>query len=352
MIFNDKTYHIIGGGIAGLSCAKFIKQKSPQSEVVIYEAANHLGGRCYSYYDKKLGTEIDNATHVVLKANSQTCNLLKNRKFHKKIRFWKNCSYNKPLQSKDEIALAIFNTPYHEVDKSIIKTVFWKLFPFLPYKLKTYFSQNNLTKNLIVPLSEYADEIKLHHKLQSVNCCGEKISELKFNKEHVVVDKNDVVISALDAANYSRIFEAYEFEYNSIINIHYRTSMPITLPQDFKLLGIKDCLAQWVFINREVLSVTISNANDIKLSNEELAHQVWKEICTIRGREPAFTPAYRVIRHKRATIKQDTRNNSLRPISSQTQYRNLQLAGDWTMKDFPCCLEASVQSAKRIADKI
>lgn len=352
MIFNDKTYHIIGGGVAGLSCAKFIKQKKPQSEIIVYEAGNHLGGRCYSYYDKKLGVEIDNATHVILGANSQACSLLRSRKFHKKIRFWKNSLYNTPLQSKEEVALAIFNTPYQEVDKSILKNIFWKLFPFLPFKLKAHFSQNNLTKNLIVPLSDYADEIKLLHKLQGFESSEGKISELKFNKENIVIGKNDVVISALDAVNYSRLFEPYEFEYNSIINIHYRTSMPITLPYDFKLLGIKDCLAQWVFINREVLSVTISNSNNIKLSNEEIAHQVWKEICIIRGREAVFTPAYRVIRHKRATIKQDARNNNLRPNSSQTKYRNLLLAGDWTMKDFPCCVDAAVQSAKRIADKI
>lgn len=352
MIFNDKTYHIIGGGVAGLSCAKFIKQKKPQSEVIIYEAGNRLGGRCCSYYDKKLGVEIDNATHVILGANSQACSLLRSRSFHKKIRFWKDNLYNTPLQSKEEIALAIFNTPYQEVDKSILKNVFWKLFPFFPYKLKAHFSQNNLTKNLIVPLSEYADEIKLHYKLCGFNSQGAKISELKFNKENIAIGKNDVVISALDAANYSRLFEPYEFEYNSIINIHYRTSMPITLPHDFKLLGIKDCLSQWVFINREVLSVTISNANNIELSNEDLAYQVWKEICTIRGREAAFTPAYRVIRHKRATIKQDTQNNTLRPNSSKTKYCNLQLAGDWTMKDFPCCIEAAVRSAKRIANKI
>lgn len=37
--------HILGGGIAGLACAYYLRQKSPQIRTVVYEAAPHAGGR-------------------------------------------------------------------------------------------------------------------------------------------------------------------------------------------------------------------------------------------------------------------------------------------------------------------
>ena len=51
---NKKTYHILGAGVAGLMCARFIKKKDKEANVVLYEASNHLGGRCFSYEDEEL----------------------------------------------------------------------------------------------------------------------------------------------------------------------------------------------------------------------------------------------------------------------------------------------------------
>ena len=85
-----------------------------------------------------------------------------------------------------------------------------------------------------------------------------------------------------------------------------------------------------------------------RFRNGELARQVWQEICAIRGREAAFMPDYKVLRHKRATIKQDKSNNAKRPQTAQTRWENLQLCGDWTVKDSPCCLETAIRSALRL----
>ena len=81
-----RTYHILGGGLAGLCAAKFIKEKNKNNNVIVYEAAAHLGGRCFSFYDKTLQKKIDNATHVVLGANKEVRKLLR-------IKDWSNQSY-------------------------------------------------------------------------------------------------------------------------------------------------------------------------------------------------------------------------------------------------------------------
>ena len=39
-------------------------------DVELYEGAGQVGGRCRSFFDSKLGIEIDNGNHIILSANS------------------------------------------------------------------------------------------------------------------------------------------------------------------------------------------------------------------------------------------------------------------------------------------
>ncbi|MEF3367146.1 hydroxysqualene dehydroxylase HpnE [Methylocystis sp. 9N] len=61
------TIHIVGAGLAGLSCA--IRLADEGKRVALYEAARMAGGRCRSYYDATLGLTIDNGNHLLLSGN-------------------------------------------------------------------------------------------------------------------------------------------------------------------------------------------------------------------------------------------------------------------------------------------
>lgn len=62
------TVHIVGAGLAGLSCA--VKLADEGRSVALYEAARMAGGRCRSYFDATLGLTIDNGNHLLLSGNS------------------------------------------------------------------------------------------------------------------------------------------------------------------------------------------------------------------------------------------------------------------------------------------
>lgn len=345
------VYHIIGAGVAGLCAAKFIKQKYPDALIHLYEASNHLGGRAYSFFDKDWQLNLDNATHVLLRANKNACQTFLGLNEWQKIYFMEK-GQTTPQTNKwkfrNEIAEAVFNTSFGEVGLTQWLNIGKQLFPWNGAQFQASFSKGNLTKGIEKILQLFDIQVHYGFKLLRAEKTNKQITKLIFNQQTIEIKKDEQVISALDSSNFGKIFEPTNFEYNSIINIYFHTSMALTLPKGLHFVGLKGSWAQWVFSFPNILAVTISNANALSLKNDELARKVWEEICTLRGRVAAFMPEYRVLRHKQATIKQDKRNNALRPSSAQTRWKNLQICGDWTMKNYPCCLESAICSAQRL----
>ncbi|MGF1563348.1 MAG: hydroxysqualene dehydroxylase HpnE [Geminicoccaceae bacterium] len=68
------TRHIIGGGLAGLAAAERLARHGARVE--LYEAAPGLGGRCRSFFDAALDAELDNGSHVLIRANTAVVDLL------------------------------------------------------------------------------------------------------------------------------------------------------------------------------------------------------------------------------------------------------------------------------------
>src|SRR5881398_2822351 len=60
--------HVIGAGLAGLAAAVALADAG--RAVTLYEAAQHAGGRCRSFFDAELGCRIDNGNHLLLTGNS------------------------------------------------------------------------------------------------------------------------------------------------------------------------------------------------------------------------------------------------------------------------------------------
>ena len=63
----QKSVHIIGAGISGLSAA--VRLINAGFIVHVHEATQQAGGRCRSYFDAATNLTIDNGNHLLLSGN-------------------------------------------------------------------------------------------------------------------------------------------------------------------------------------------------------------------------------------------------------------------------------------------
>ncbi len=341
-------FHIIGAGIAGLSCARILKQKYPHIRSVVYEAAAAPGGRCQSFYDVEFGCRIDNGTHVIIGANRRMCQFVNKDEWITEVPLW-NVETD-TLDSDVSKALPFLlksacNTA--EPAPDIIRRIKRLTFPWTQDRRKIYFSKHDLSPRIVNVLAAYADEIHYNCKLLKIQSQFGHAVQLDFSFMSVELGAEDQVIVALDNRNCARLMDFPELPHNGIINIFYRTSQPICLPRGASVVGIIGGLADWVFISDDLLGVTVSDVQKPAAPLPELACMVWRQLDTLRGVNSAFVPSFKALWHKQATLAQDSLTDSRRPQSAATVFSNVFIAGDWTMKGWPCCMETAVLSAER-----
>ncbi len=344
------TYHIVGGGIAGLACAWFLKDKNKNIRTIIYEANSRLGGRIYSYDDKELGCRLGNAVHAVVGANKFIAQFVKKEEWQTTKYFVDPLAFELDeslIKNKDYIMKAFCNIDVNNVAHKIKQNIFKSMFPYTVSKRKVWFSGQDLSQRIINPLASKVDEIYYNHTLKKILTQFGMAVALDFGKKQIDIGSKDKIIIALDNFAANKILNVPLLEYSQIVNIIYRTSQKIFLPRGASFVGLKSCIADWIFVEGDILTAVISDYKPSLGALSELSLKVWKEIDNVRGVNSAFVPPHKVMCYPRATILQNEKNNLQRPQSALTEYPNVFIAGDWTMKDHPCCMETAVKSAKR-----
>ena len=109
--------YIIGAGLAGLSASVHAVKRN--YKVNVFESSNLIGGRCRSFFDKKIGHEIDNGNHLVFSANKN---------------FYELCKIVKSLNS---LQLLPFNLDFYDKKQSIYWNINLEKTHLIKYLLPT-----------------------------------------------------------------------------------------------------------------------------------------------------------------------------------------------------------------------
>lgn len=360
--------HIIGAGLAGLSTAVHLTQLGVKA--VVYEATDHAGGRCWSFFDTKTQAFLDCGTHLMTGANKALFELLeicdsentltdegskipfydvKRKKF-----FQVNLAH--PLRSIFRakkiyplIAKSIMNTPVDDLDHAMVVRTLFKCLK--KDSTHVFLAKKTLKESVIDPIEKYLKKngvsIHFNHRLKAVY-----EEELVFFDKTVSLEKEDMVVLTLPLPSLSKyVRNIDEFETNTILNIHYKSDAVLKNGRSFTGI-IGSPYVDFVFTKNGVVSVTLSAADKIlaSCSTQTLVKSVWKTVSQTL-RKPGVLPSYRIIANKRATPVQTKRFNDSRPQTDIGDYM-LFWASDCAQTGLPCTMESAVLSGKNAAETI
>lgn len=386
--------YVVGGGLAGLAAS--VAATKAGAPVTLFEATGHAGGRCRSFFDAGLGAVIDNGTHLLLNANRNALNfargvggidsmhqgpahfpfinlqtgarwtltpmsLLKNpwdlaralglvgAKPHATVAqtLGATSGYHTLW---DPLSVATLNTMSDQASAKQFARMMRVAVTMGLSALKPWIFPQGLSAALVEPavatLKNAGGILHFNRRLKAVSA-----SELRFEGQTIHLMPEDKVIMALPPwATHDFFPHLPIMETEAIINAHYRLNHSAVFDHGLKWMGATAGLAQWLSIRGDVVSVTLSAANNYAdVSNEQLGTQIWAEIAPLLGAQSSPRPAYRIIRERRATIAHTPTQVPMRPLPCDVG-GSIILAGDWLESPLPCTIEAAITSGLRAAE--
>jgi squalene-associated FAD-dependent desaturase len=400
--------HVIGAGLAGLSAAVALREAGHTATVI--EAGPAAGGRCRSYFDRDLGLRIDNGNHLLLSGNRATFAYLDTigarstlsmpaqpmfpfidlnngrrwvlRPNLGRIPWWvlsrqrrapgtratdylallrlRRISGSAAVASSlrndmfyrrlvEPLAIAVLNTPPRIALVRLLNAVIRETLlrggraciPAVP--------REGLSESLIDPavawLAGRGCDVLTGRRVSALRTAGSKVVELATTDGPMPVE---AVVLAVPPWGVADLLPGQRCpnEFQAILNIHFRVEAD---PGPAGFIGLVGGMAQWVFVKRGHVSVTISAASRlVEQEAEALARSVWPDVREALSLDDPMPP-WRVVKERRATVACTAEQERLRP-GPRTDLANLVLAGDWTATGLPGTIEGAIRSGRTAAE--
>lgn len=410
----QKTVHIIGAGISGLSAA--VRLAKANYRVHIHEATQQAGGRCRSYFDTATNLTIDNGNHLLLSGNRDALayarsigtdaalvgptraqfafiDLPTGKRWQldlgeSRLPLWvfdktrrvpdtrlRDYLALSPLiwaaQSKlvgktipcegtlyhrlvQPLLLAALNVDPPEGSAGLAGAVVRETLLAGGQACRPLVARDGLSAVLIEPaitlLKKQAASIQFGHELREIGLSADGVGELKFGTDNLALGPEDAVVMAVPPRPAALLVPGLKTP--TKFRAILNAHFRFDPPKDMPpLIGIVGGLVEWLFAFPQRLSVTISNGDRLMdMPREELAQAIWRDVCKAAGVQGELPP-WQIVRERRATFESTPEQNALRPGAS-TAWKNLFLAGDWTDTGLPATIEGSVRSGNRAADLV
>jgi squalene-associated FAD-dependent desaturase len=410
----QKSVHIIGAGISGLSAA--VRLANANFKVHVHEATQQAGGRCRSYFDAATNLTIDNGNHLLLSGNRHAVayarsigteaglvgpkraqfpfvDLTTGQRWQldlgdSRLPLWvfdearrvpdtglldyvalmplvwarpsklvgdtipcKGTLYERLVQP---LLLAALNVDPPEGSAGLAGAVVRETLLAGGQACRPLIAREGLSAVLVEPaiklLQQKGASIQFGHELREFGMSADRVGELKFGGDTFAIGPEDAVVLAVPPRPAASLLPGLRTP--TKFRAIVNAHFRFDPPREMPpILGVVGGLVEWLFAFPQRLSVTISNGDRlVDMPREELAQAIWRDICKAGGVEGELPP-WQIVRERRATFEATPEQNALRPGAS-TGWKNLFLAGDWTDTGLPATIEGSVRSGNRAADLV
>ncbi|KRQ12056.1 hypothetical protein AOQ73_05305 [Bradyrhizobium pachyrhizi] len=411
----QKTVHIIGAGISGLSAA--VRLANGGYKVFVHEATQQAGGRCRSYFDAATSLTIDNGNHLLLSGNRHALSyarsigteaglvgppraqfpfvdLASGRRWQldlgdSRLPLWvfdearrvpdtslrdylalaplawagtgalvgntipcKGTLYDRLVQP---LLLAALNVDPPEGSAGLAGAIVRETLLAGGQACRPLIARDGLSSVLIEPavklLQERGHSVQFSHELRALGMSGDRISELDFG------NGDKVALGADDAVVLAVPPRAAAallpgLKTPTKFRAIVNAHFRVDPPRDAApILGVVGGLVEWLFAFPQRLSVTISNGDRLVDMPREELALAIWQDICEASGVSGDLPPWQIVRERRATFEATPEQNALRPGPATAQ-KNLFLAGDWTATGLPATIEGSVRSGDRAADLV
>jgi hydroxysqualene dehydroxylase len=256
----------------------------------------------------------------------------------------------------EPLALAVLNAPMETAAAALLRPVLLETFGRGEGACRPLMARDSLGGCFVDPalrvVADAGGSVRTLHRVRALEMEADRLVALCFSDgERVSLKADDSVVLAVppDAAAALVPGIRTPIGSNVIVNGHF------ILPEseaEWGMVGIIGGFSQWIFVRRDMASVTISGADAwADLTAADIAGRMWPEVCQALNLGDQSLPRYRIIKEKRATFAQTPANVARRP-GTGTRWRNLFLAGDWTATGLPATIEGSLRSGRAAADAV
>ena len=410
----QKTVHIIGAGISGLSAA--VRLANANYKVHVHEATQQAGGRCRSYFDAATNLTIDNGNHLLLSGNRHALayarsigteaglvgpklaqfpfvDLSTGQRWlldlgDTKLPLWVLDESRRvpdtglidylglmPLiwSGKDRLVkdaircdgtlyrrlvqpllLAALNLDPPEGSAGLAGAVVRETLLAGGQACRPLIARDGLSAVLVEPaiklLQDKGASVRFSHELREFATSKGRVTELNFGDDSIAIAPGDAVVVAVPPRSATSLLPGLKTP--TKFRAIVNAHFRFDPPRDAPpILGVVGGLVEWLFAFAQRLSVTISNGDRlVDMPREELAQAIWRDVCKA-GSVAGELPPWQIVRERRATFEATPEQNALRP-GAATGLKNLFLAGDWTDTGLPATIEGSVRSGDRAADHV
>jgi hydroxysqualene dehydroxylase len=400
--------HVVGAGLAGLSAAVALSQAG--RTVTVLESGPAAGGRCRSYFDRELGLRIDNGNHLLLSGNRaafayidgigarETLAMLDEPSFPfmdlgngqtwilrpnlGRVPWWvlsrerrvpgtlpadylalrrlmsptSDATVAASLRHDtlyhrlvEPLAIAALNTPPDAglarlLGAVVRETLFRGGSACIPA-----FPREGLSESLVDPavawLQARGNDVLFGQWVVALHVADARLNALHTTDGPMPAEAVVVAVPPWVAADLLPGIPV-PGEFQAILNIHFRVEAD---PGPAGFVGLIGGTAEWVFVKRGHVSVTISAANRmVDQSADAIAAAVWPDVQAALDLKGPLPP-WRVVKERRATFAATATQERLRP-AARTNVANLVLAGDWTATGLPATIEGAIRSGRTAAE--
>ncbi|MGN7612205.1 hydroxysqualene dehydroxylase HpnE [Magnetococcales bacterium HHB-1] len=265
------------------------------------------------------------------------------------------------------LCLAALNEPAASANAALFKTILKRAFLEQPDGAEPLLPQVPLSQLIIEPAIEQLRQkgCSIHFRTRILKMTHEadRITAL-HTSSGAINTHNRLIISAIPPFALARITPFWTetkklltWPHSPIVSLHFTfpQSPPTAWPDD--LIGLPFHFSQWLIRRHNIpkdrfgISAVLSGAyREVEQTPENLIQKVQQDILKIA---PALksTPNVRVLKAKKATFSAWPGIRRFR-WKTQTPWKNLLLAGDWTDTDLPATLEGAVISGERAAQTL